>query len=42
VQQTTKLLNPNPLWQNVGSPSSAHTLTIPVTNRAAFFRIGGQ
>ena len=40
VQQKTNLLNPG--WQNVGSPSSTHTLTIPVSNRATFFRIGGQ
>jgi hypothetical protein len=40
VQQTTNFANP--IWQNIGSPVSLHTLTIPATNEATFFRIGGQ
>jgi len=40
VQQTTNVANP--VWQNVGSPLSSHTLTIPGTNDGAFFRVGGQ
>jgi len=40
VQQATNLANP--VWQDIGSPVSSHTLTIPATNGATFFRIGGQ
>jgi hypothetical protein len=40
VQQTTNLANTS--WQNIGSPASSHALTIPATNNATYFRIGGQ
>jgi hypothetical protein len=40
VQQITNLANP--VWQNVGSPLSSHTLTIPGGNDGTFFRVGGQ
>ena len=40
VWQATNLLNPN--WQPFGPPTSANNLSVPVTNPAAFYRIGGQ
>jgi hypothetical protein len=32
----------NPVWQNVGTPSGATSLSVPATNGAAFYRVYGQ
>jgi uncharacterized repeat protein (TIGR03803 family) len=37
IQMTTSLVNP--VWQNVGGPTSTTTLLISATNSAAFYRI---
>ena len=40
LQMTTNLLNP--AWQNLGAPMSGSSLSVPLTNAAAYFRIYGQ
>lgn len=40
VQWTTNLANP--VWQNWGAALTGNSLTIPLTNDAAFYRIFGQ
>jgi len=40
VWQATNIFNPT--WQPVGPPTSANNLPVPVTNPAAFYRIGSQ
>ena len=39
VQRTTNLLQP--VWENLGSPGSANSLSLPVTNGASFYRVFG-
>jgi hypothetical protein len=40
VWQATNMLNPT--WQPFGPPTSANNMSVPVTNPAAFYRIGSQ
>ena len=40
VQTTTNLANP--VWENLGAPVNASSLSVPLTNEAAYFRIYGQ
>jgi len=40
LQQTTSLAVPT--WQNLGAPTGASSLLVPVTNDTAFYRVFGQ
>jgi hypothetical protein len=40
VQQATNLTNP--VWENLGAPTSANGISVPATNGTAFYRVFGQ